>query len=91
MDALKIESAISKQKALSSETMVKELEKQFEDFKTDSHTAKTEVVNDGVDWVKLFAAGRVEVEELKAKLIDAQAQTLKLEIENAELRRRLLG
>lgn len=40
-----------------------------------------------MDWIEKFAAAKVKNEELKVKLISTQAYTVKLEKENAELRK----
>ncbi|KAJ8109914.1 hypothetical protein OPT61_g7102 [Boeremia exigua] len=91
VDALKTQAATDyntlKQKAENSEAKTKYLEQQFASSKTEAQAAKIDASKDGVDWMKQFAASKIEVEELKAKLMSAQAQIAKMEKENMELRK----
>ncbi len=74
-----------------SEAKTRDLEQQFTSFKIETQMAMDDVSKDNVDWMKQFAAGKIELERLTAKLIKAQAEIVTLQQENKELRNKLSG
>lgn len=69
---------------------IQKLEKQYADLKLEVSAEKDNAGKDGVDWVQLYAASRVEVAEVNSKLSITQSRLARLEIENEELRKKLV-